>query len=194
MTNRLEQRCLDYGLHISRQRRIILHVLDEAEDHPSVEEIHKRAARHDSRLSIATVYRTINILAEWGLLSRIELGDGKGRYEEASDRRHEHLIDVHAGKVVELIDPAIQNLLHAVAQRCGYRLINYRLELFGEAHECMATGRSFKHPQPFSFRARRRGAKSPTALAQSARHQQPLVKFTGGSGLQGAVLCLKSDG
>lgn len=130
---RLEQLCLEQGLRMSEQRRAILRVLDDADDHPSVEEIYDRAIRYDRRLSLATVYRTINILAEWGLLSRIELGDGKARYEEARGGHHEHLIDVDTGKVVELSDPAIEELLRRIAERCGYRLLNYRLELFGEA-------------------------------------------------------------
>ena len=129
----LEQPCLEQGLRMSDQWRAIFRVLDQAQDHPSVEEIYERAIQYDRHLSIATVYRTVNMLAEWGLLSRIELGDGKARHEEARGGHHEHLVDVDTGKVVELSDQAIQDLLQQVAQRCGYQLLDYQLELFGEA-------------------------------------------------------------
>lgn len=132
MTNRLEQRCLDYGLHISRQRRIILSVIGEARDHPSAEDIHKRAIGIDPRISLATVYRTLNLLSETGLLSRVAFGDRKARYEEASEGHHEHLIDVETGKVIEFSDAAIETLLREAARRLGYRVLQYRLEIFGE--------------------------------------------------------------
>ncbi len=128
----LEQRCLDHGLRISDQRKVVLRVISEARDHPCVEEIHKRVTGIDPRISLATTYRTLNILAGAGLLSRVEFGDGKAHYEEARDGRHEHLIDVRTGKVLEFQNEAIEALLRQTAAQLGYRLADYRLEVFGE--------------------------------------------------------------
>jgi len=132
MTNRLEQLCRERGLRMSGQRRLILEILDETRDHPSVEEIYGRAVQRDPRLCMATVYRTINILAETGVLNRLELGDGRSRYEEAGGDRHEHLIDVQTGKVLEFREPRIEDLVREAAAQLGYRLVGYRLELFAQ--------------------------------------------------------------
>ena len=132
MTGRLEQVCQERGMRMSGQRRVILRVLDKARDHPCAEEIHRRARLTDPRLSLATIYRTLGILAAAGVLTRVEFGDGKTRYEEADAAHHEHLIDVETGKVIEFRDEAIEALLHSAASRLGYHLIQYRLEVFGE--------------------------------------------------------------
>ncbi len=132
MTSRLEQHCLDRGLRLSGRRRVVLRVLDEATDHPCAEEIHDRAVALDPEISLATVYRTLNMLAKAGLLSRLALGDHRTRYEEAGPEHHEHLIDVQTGQVREFRDEGIEALVRQVAAELGYRLIDYRLELFAE--------------------------------------------------------------
>ncbi|HWB50387.1 MAG TPA: Fur family transcriptional regulator [Stellaceae bacterium] len=133
MTGRLERICLEHGMRMSGQRRAILDILDKANDHPCAEEVHQRVVHVEPTISLATVYRTLNILAQIGILSRVELGDGKAHYEEAGEGHHEHLIDVETGKVVEFCDPTIEALLREAAGRLGYRLLQYRLEVFGEA-------------------------------------------------------------
>jgi Fur family ferric uptake transcriptional regulator len=130
MTGRLERICMEHGMRMSERRRIILQVLDQATDHPCAEEVHRRVTRVEPNISMATVYRTLNMLAEAGILSRVELGDGKARYEEAGDGHHEHLIDLETGKVLEFRDAAIEALLREAAERLGYRLLQYRLEIF----------------------------------------------------------------
>ncbi len=130
--NRLEQLCLDRGLRMSEQRRAILQVIDEAHDHPNVEEIYRRTLEKDGEISLATVYRTINILARAGLLTRLDLGDGKTRYEEASDEHHEHLVDIRSGAIMEFRNADIEDLIRQAAASLGYNLLEYRLEIFGE--------------------------------------------------------------
>ncbi len=132
--NRLEQLCTDRGLRMSEQRRAILQVIDEARDHPNVEEIYRRTLQKDGTTSLATVYRTINILSEAGILTRLELGDGKVRYEEASDDHHEHLVDVRSGAIVEFQKAGLEDLIRQAADALGYNLLDYRLEVFGEPH------------------------------------------------------------
>ncbi|HEY0185054.1 MAG TPA: Fur family transcriptional regulator [Rhodopila sp.] len=130
MSGRLEQLCQQRGIRISEQRRAILHVLDTETGHPSAEDVHQRVAVLDSRISLATVYRMLNILSDAGLLSRVEFGDGRAHYEQAGDGHHEHLVDVETGQVVEFCDNAIESLLREAAKRLGYRLLQYKLELF----------------------------------------------------------------
>jgi Fur family transcriptional regulator, ferric uptake regulator len=133
MIGRLEQTCGDQGFRLTGKRRLIVQLLDAAEDHPTLEDIYNRAIQHDHSISITTVYRTIRALVEWGLLSRIELGDGKARYEDGQAEHHEHLIDLDTGKVLELNAPGVEDLLRHSARQFGYRLVSYRLELIGEA-------------------------------------------------------------
>ncbi len=135
MTKRLEALCRDHGLRMNGKRSLILQIMDEANDHPTVEDVYKRVIARDHDISIATVYRTLNLLADAGLLARLELGDGRARYEEADGRRHEHLVDVHSGDVVEFREPSIEQLIRETAERLGYRLLDYRLELFGECRD-----------------------------------------------------------
>ncbi len=130
MSNRLEQLCQQHGIRISEQRRAILHVLDTVTGHPSAEDVHQRVTTLDSRISLATVYRTLNILSDTGLLNRVEFGDGRAHYEQVGDGHHEHLVDVETGQVVEFCDNAIEALLCEAAKRLGYRLLQYKLELF----------------------------------------------------------------
>ena len=126
-----EQLCADKGLRITEQRRVIARVLSESDDHPDVELLHERANKIDSGISIATVYRTVRLFEEAGILDRHDFGDGRARYEAAPEAHHDHLIDVETGKVVEFVDPEIEALQKQIAAKLGYRLVDHRLELYG---------------------------------------------------------------
>ena len=127
----LEQLCADKGLRITEQRRVIARVLSESDDHPDVELLHERANKIDSGISIATVYRTVRLFEEAGILDRHDFGDGRARYEAAPEAHHDHLIDVESGKVIEFVDPEIEALQKQIAAKLGYRLVDHRLELYG---------------------------------------------------------------
>lgn len=127
----LEQLCADKGLRITEQRRVIARVLSESDDHPDVELLHERANKIDSGISIATVYRTVRLFEEAGILDRHDFGDGRARYEAAPEAHHDHLIDVETGKVIEFVDPEIEALQKQIAEKLGYRLVDHRLELYG---------------------------------------------------------------
>ena len=129
--DRIENLCLAKGMRMTEQRRVIARVLSAAQDHPDVEELHRRAHAVDPRISIATVYRTVRLFEEAGILSRLDFRDGRSRYEEASEAHHDHLIDMTTGKVIEFVDPEIEALQEAIARRLGYRLVDHRLELYG---------------------------------------------------------------
>lgn len=131
MPNRLEELCLERGMRMTDQRRIIARVLSEAEDHPDVEQVHRRAVKLDPRISIATVYRTVRMFEEAGILARHDFGDGRARYEEAPEEHHDHLIDVQSGSVIEFQNEEIEKLQRRVARELGYRLVDHRLELYG---------------------------------------------------------------
>ena len=131
MSSRLEQLCEQLGMRMTDQRRVIARVLSAADDHPDVEELHHRSAAIDPRISIATVYRTVRMFEENGILSRLDLGDGRARYEEMPESHHDHLIDTRSGKIIEFNDPEIEELQEKIAARLGYRLVDHRLELFG---------------------------------------------------------------
>lgn len=129
--DRIENLCIAKGMRMTDQRRVIARVLSAAQDHPDVEELHRRAHAVDPRISIATVYRTVRLFEEAGILSRLDFRDGRSRYEEASEAHHDHLIDMTTGKVIEFVDPEIEALQEAIARRLGYRLVDHRLELYG---------------------------------------------------------------
>jgi Fur family ferric uptake transcriptional regulator len=124
-------RCEARGLRMTEQRRVVARVVGAAEDHPDVEELYARAAKIDPRISIATVYRTVKLFEEAGILDRLEFGDGRARYEDAERDHHDHLIDVNSGEVIEFVDPEIEALQERIAARLGYRLVGHRLELLG---------------------------------------------------------------
>lgn len=124
-------RCEARGLRMTDQRRTVARVVGEAEDHPDVEELYARASALDPRISLATVYRTVKLFEEAGILEKLEFGDGRARYEDAERDHHDHLIDVSSGQVIEFVDPEIEALQERIAQRLGYRLIGHRLELLG---------------------------------------------------------------
>jgi len=130
MTKSIIARCETQGLRLTDQRRTIAQVLEEADDHPDVEELHARAVARDARISIATVYRTVKLLEESGILEKHEFGDGRARYEDAERDHHDHLIDIQTGDVIEFVDPEIEALQEAIAARLGYRLVGHRLELY----------------------------------------------------------------
>ncbi len=129
--SRIERLCEQKGLKLTEQRRVIARVLSEAEDHPDVDQLYRRATNIDPRISIATVYRTVRLFEEANILSRHDFGDGRARYEEMPSEHHDHLIDVRSGKVIEFHDAGIEQLQEAIARRLGYRLVDHRLELFG---------------------------------------------------------------
>ena len=118
-------------MKMTGQRRIIARVLSEATDHPDVEQVYRRAVRLDPRISIATVYRTVRLFEEANILERHDFGDGRSRYEEATDEHHDHLIDIQTGRVTEFRNPEIEALQRKIAEQHGFRLVGHRLELFG---------------------------------------------------------------
>ncbi len=129
----VEALCHENGLRITEQRRVIARVISEAEDHPDVEKLHERAATIDPGISIATVYRTVRLFEEAGILERHDFGDGRARYEAAPEAHHDHLIDVETGKVIEFVDPELEALQKQIAEKLGYRLVDHRMELYGVA-------------------------------------------------------------
>ena len=131
MTSRLEQLCLDRGLKMTEQRRVIARVLSDSDDHPDVEQLYRRASKVDPRISIATVYRTVKLFEEANILERHDFGDGRARYEEVPEEHHDHLIDVNSGEVIEFRNDEIEILQKEVAKQLGYRLVGHRLELYG---------------------------------------------------------------
>ncbi|TAN62063.1 MAG: transcriptional repressor [Magnetospirillum sp.] len=131
MVSRIEQRCIDKGMKMTDQRRVIARVLSESADHPDVEEVYRRATQIDPHISIATVYRTVRLFEEADILERHDFGDGRARYEEAAGDHHDHLIDMQSGSVIEFTSREIETLQREIARRYGYRLVGHRLELYG---------------------------------------------------------------
>ena len=131
MPKTILKRCEQNGLRLTEQRRVIAQVLEAADDHPDVEELHARAAAEDARISLATVYRTGKLFEEAGILEKHEFGDGRARYETTDREHHDHLIDMHSGEVIEFVDDEIEALQERIAERLGYKLIGHRLELYG---------------------------------------------------------------
>jgi Fur family ferric uptake transcriptional regulator len=129
--DRLEKLCVEKGMRMTEQRRVIAQVLSEAHDHPDVEELHRRAHAVDPHISIATVYRTVKLFEDAGILTRHEFHGGRSRYEESPETHHDHLIDMKSGKVIEFVDDEIEALQNAIARKLGYRLVDHRLELYG---------------------------------------------------------------
>ncbi len=130
-TSRIEQMCIDKGMKMTDQRRVIARVLSDAADHPDVEEVYRRATAIDPKISIATVYRTVRLFEEAQILARHDFGDGRARYEEIQDEHHDHLIDMKSGRVFEFHNEDIEELQRRIAKKLGYRLVGHRLELYG---------------------------------------------------------------
>jgi Fur family ferric uptake transcriptional regulator len=129
--DRIENLCVEKGMRMTDQRRVVARVLSQSHDHPDVEELYRRAHEIDPHISIATVYRTVRLFEEAGIIARHDFRDGRSRYEETPDNHHDHLIDMKTGRVVEFMDDEIERLQALIAQRLGYRLIDHRLELYG---------------------------------------------------------------
>jgi len=161
MESRIERLCVERGLKMTGQRRVIARVLSEASDHPDVEELYRRATALDARISIATVYRTVRLLEEKGILERRDFGGGRARYEPTEHGHHYHLIDVETGKVIEFQDPEYERLMQTMAERLGFDLVSFRLELFG-----------------------RRSATAPATQNKAARAGQPRSARLGSSGTE----------
>ncbi len=130
--NRIERLCAEHRLRMTGQRRVIARVLSDAHDHPSVEEVHRRASGADPRISLSTVYRTLRLFEEKGILERHDFRAGRGRYEEAPREHHDHLIDIATGRVIEFQSADIEKLQERIARELGFRLVGHRLELYGE--------------------------------------------------------------
>ncbi len=129
--DRIEKLCVEKGMRMTDQRRVVARVLSEAKDHPDVEELYRRAHAVDPHISIATVYRTVRLFEESGIIERHDFRDGRSRYEEAPDVHHDHLIDMRSGRVIEFVDEDIEKLQQAIARRLGFKLVDHRLELYG---------------------------------------------------------------
>ena len=129
--DRIEKLCIEKGMRMTDQRRVVARVLSQAHDHPDVEELYRRSQKVDPHISIATVYRTVRLFEEAGIIERHDFRDGRSRYEEAPDVHHDHLIDMKTGQVIEFADAEIEALQAAIARRLGYKLVDHRLELYG---------------------------------------------------------------
>lgn len=129
--NRIEKACQDKGMRMTEQRRVIARVIAGSEDHPDVEELYRRSSAIDPKISIATVYRTVKLFEDAGILERLAFRDGRARYEEVPERHHDHLIDVNSGEVIEFRNEDIERLQEFVARELGYKLVDHRLELYG---------------------------------------------------------------
>jgi Fur family ferric uptake transcriptional regulator len=167
MESRIERLCVERGLKMTGQRRVIARVLSESADHPDVEELYRRASVLDERISIATVYRTVRLLEEKGILERRDFGGGRARYEPTEHGHHYHLIDVDTGKVIEFADAEHERMMTAIAARLGFDLVSLRLELFGRRRE---EAEALAPAQPTARRLPRPTATaSPEPPAQSGR-------------------------
>ena len=131
MNDSIEDKCKEKGVGLTAQRKIIAQVMSKSNDHPNVNELHKRVSLIDSKVSIATVYRTVKLFEEAGILSKHDFKGGKARYEKVPDEHHDHLIDVDTGKIIEFVDEDIEKLQKKVAQKLGYNLVDHKLELYG---------------------------------------------------------------
>lgn len=130
MASKIEKLCIEKGLKMTGQRRVIAQTISAAEDHPDVEEIYKRASKLDKNISIATVYRTVRMFEEAGIIAKHDFGDGKARYEESSENHHDHLINIKTGQIIEFHNDEIERLQEEVARKLGYKLMGHRLELY----------------------------------------------------------------
>ncbi len=131
MSESIEQKCIAKGVKLTDQRKIIAKVMSESQDHPNVDELYKRVSKVDSKISIATVYRTVKLFEESGILAKHEFKGGKARYEELSESHHDHLIDVKTGEIIEFVNEEIEILQKKVAEKYGYELVDHKLELYG---------------------------------------------------------------
>ena len=131
MKDSIEQKCIDKGVKLTDQRKIIAKIMSSSNDHPDVDELYKRVTKIDSKISIATVYRTVKLFEEVGILAKHEFKGGKARYEEVNEGHHDHLIDIKSGEIIEFVDYEIEKLQKKVAEKYGYKLVDHKLELYG---------------------------------------------------------------
>ena len=131
MKDSIEQKCLDKGVKLTDQRKIIAKVMSVSDDHPDVDELYKRVSKIDPRISIATIYRTVKLFEECGILTKHEFKGGKARYEKLNESHHDHLIDIKTGEIIEFVDDEIEKLQKKVAEKYGYDLVDHKLELYG---------------------------------------------------------------
>ena len=131
MTETIEKKCILKGVKLTDQRKIIAQVMSDSNDHPDVDELYKRVSKIDSKISIATVYRTVKLFEEVGILAKHDFKGGKARYEELSEGHHDHLIDIKTGEIIEFVDEDIEKLQKQVAEKYGYDLVDHKLELYG---------------------------------------------------------------
>ena len=131
MSSVIENKCINKGVRLTDQRKLIAKVMSQSEDHPDVDELHKRVNKVDSKISIATVYRTVKLFEEAGIVAKHDFKGNKARYEEATQEHHDHLIDVNTGEIIEFVNEDIEKLQQKVAEKLGYKLVDHRLELYG---------------------------------------------------------------
>ena len=131
MTETIEQKCIAKGVKLTDQRRIIARVMSESQDHPDVDELYNRVSKIDSKISIATVYRTVKLFEEAGIVTKHDFKGGKARYEQLNESHHDHLIDIKTGEIIEFVDDEIEQLQQKVAEKYGYKLVDHKLELYG---------------------------------------------------------------
>ena len=131
MTETIEQKCINKGVKLTEQRKIIAKIMSNAQDHPDVDELYNRASKIDSKISIATVYRTVKLFEEAGIVAKHDFKGGKARYEELNEGHHDHLIDIKTGEIIEFVDDEIEKLQQKVAEKYGYKLVDHKLELYG---------------------------------------------------------------
>ena len=129
--NKIEEKCISKGVRLTDQRRIIAEAMSTSSDHPDVDELHKRVNKIDKKISIATVYRTVKLFEEFGIVEKHDFKGGKARYEESPDEHHDHLIDINSGEIIEFVDKEIEILQIKVAKKLGYKLVDHKLELYG---------------------------------------------------------------
>ena len=135
MSESIEQKCISKGVKLTDQRRIIAKVMSESTDHPDVDDLYRRVSKIDSKISIATVYRTVKLFEESGIVEKHDFKGGKARYEQLTDEHHDHLIDINSGEIIEFVDKEIEKLQIKVAEKLGYKLVDHKLELYGQKNK-----------------------------------------------------------
>jgi len=131
MKSNIENKCIEKGVRLTEQRKLVAKIMSESHNHPDVDELHKRVNKFDSKISIATVYRTVKLFEEAGIISKHDFKGNKARYEQASHEHHDHLIDINTGEITEFVNQDIERLQEKVAEKLGYKLVDHRLELYG---------------------------------------------------------------
>ena len=131
MSSDIEKKCIDKGVRLTEQRKLVAKVMSDSENHPDVDELHRRISKLDSKISIATVYRTVKLFEEAGIVAKHEFKGNKARYEETTHEHHDHLIDINTGEIIEFVNNDIEKLQKQVAEKLGYKLVDHRLELYG---------------------------------------------------------------